>query len=112
LVRAKDVRTAAWLKQGKPVLVTEQAVLLAFNSAIHRESTELPENKKIIEEALLERTKVSFEIATVMLDQWNDFLAKHKELLKEEKEELDPIIKEAIQLVGEELVHIKNRRER
>ncbi len=108
-VRLLDVRAAAWLKQGKPVICTEQQVLLAFNSAIHRESTEIPANKKVIEGTLYDRTNIRFEIVTVMLEQWTDFVEKHKDMKSEQQTEpeLEPIIAEAIQLVGEELIQIK-----
>lgn len=108
-VRLLDVRAAAWLKQGKPVIVSEQQVLLAFNSAIHRESTELPANKKVIEDTLYDRTNIRFEIVTVMLEQWTDFVEKHKDMksVNQQEPELEPIIAEAIQLVGEELIQIK-----
>lgn len=107
-VRIQDVRTAAWLRQGKPVLATESEVLLAFNSAIHRESTEQANNKKIIESTLFDLTGIRFEIVTIMLSQWEEFQKNDLPQPTEHKEEgVDPLIAQAIQLVGEELVKIK-----
>lgn len=108
-VRIQDIRAGAWLKQGKPVLVTENQILLSFNSAIHRESTELPANKKVIEDTIYDQTAKRFEIVTIMQDQWNDSIQHHMSNVSEtqEKKELDPLIAEAIELVGEDLVQIK-----
>lgn len=111
-VRIQDVRAAAWLKQGKPVVATEEQILLAFNSAIHRESTDQPANKRTIESTLYDRTNIRFEIVTIMQDQWEEFYQKqqHNENERDETSEdapLDPIVAEAYSLVGEELVRIK-----
>lgn len=109
MVRRREVRTEAWLKQGKPVLVTDQVVLVAFNSPLHRDMTEKPENKGVIKEILFEKTKIPFELITIMQSQWDSFSQEYQQD-PEEQTEQDPLIREAIQLVGEELVRIKNRR--
>lgn len=108
-VRIADVRASAWLKQGKPVVATEHVILLAFNSLIHRENTEQPDNKKIIEDTLYDRTNIRFEIVTMMHDQWTDFIKRQGARKKDDGNEtsLEPLVAEALQLVGEELVEIK-----
>ncbi|MBE3554398.1 MAG: DNA polymerase III subunit gamma/tau [Thermicanus sp.] len=107
-IRKREIRTEAWLKQGKPVLVTDKEILLSFTSALHRDMTHRPENKDIIEEVLAEKTKIPFKIHTIMQEQWDEVL-KGK-VSKENREGNPPIVQEAIKLFGEDFVEIKNRR--
>lgn len=103
-----EIKTEAWLKQGKPVLVTEEEILLSFTSPLHRDMTERPENKKVIEEVLTEKTKIPFKVITVMQDQWEALLREKGPI--NEKAETPSVVTEAVRLFGEELVEIKNRR--
>lgn len=89
-------------------MVTEEEILLSFTSPLHRDMTERPENKKVIEEVLTEKTKIPFKVITVMQDQWEALLREKGPI--NEKAETPSVVTEAVRLFGEELVEIKNRR--
>lgn len=106
-IRKREIRTEAWLKQGKPVLVTDREILLSFTIPLHRDMTNRQEHKKLIEEVLAEKTRIPFTLLTVMQEQWEESLNREP-VRKEEKD--PPVISEAVKLFGTELVEIKKRR--
>ncbi|WP_310552087.1 DNA polymerase III subunit gamma/tau [Paenibacillus glufosinatiresistens] len=118
-VKEEKVTVHAWFVDGEPVSVTEDAVLVAFKNTIHRETTEKPANKQVIERVLAARLGKPYRLVTMMLHDWNEASAKSaqppvKEELKLEHEheaaatQSEPWIDEAIQLFGEDLVVIKD----
>jgi DNA polymerase III subunit gamma/tau len=118
-VKTKKITVHAWLIDGEPLAATDDAVLVGFKSAMHRETTEKPANKELIEQVLSETLKQPVKMSTVMLSEWNEALkqrdpgiaaaAEPLELIHEEpgkhKEEW---INEAIELFGDNLVTIKD----
>lgn len=133
MVRDAKVTVHAWLVDGEPVSVTEDSVLVAFKNTIHRETTEKPANRQLIEQVLKTIFQTELGLVTVMLKDWNEALAAHSgegtdaateplELQYEEGHANDPAsdtgkdtkgqykeewINEAIELFGENLVEIK-----
>ncbi|MDT3428994.1 DNA polymerase-3 subunit gamma/tau [Paenibacillus forsythiae] len=118
-VKEEKVTVHAWFVDGEPVSMTEDAVLVAFKNTIHRETTEKPANKQVIERVLEARLGKPYRLVTVMLRDWNEASAKSaqpavKEELRLEHEHeaegtsKEPWIDEAIQLFGEDLVVIKD----
>lgn len=96
----------------------EDAVLVAFKNTIHRDTTEKPANRQVIESVLAARLGKPYRLVTMMLRDWNE--AAQKSVGQTGKEELqlehehdtaeakpEPWIDEAIQLFGEDLVVIK-----
>ena len=88
-----------------------------FQNNIHRETTEKPANKQVIEGVLESMLGKPYHLVTMMLRDWNDAVEgvgkPQAEELKLEHEEADaggekPWIDEAIQLFGEDLVVIKD----
>lgn len=122
LGRVKELKITvhAWLVDGEPVSVHDSNVLVAFKSAMHRETTEKPANKQLIEQALAEVYGQPYRLVTMMLRDWKaaadqakpgDGPKEELQLVPEDegasggaKEEW---ISEAIQLFGEDLVKIK-----
>uniref|UniRef100_UPI000471EF4D DNA polymerase III subunit gamma/tau n=1 Tax=Paenibacillus zanthoxyli TaxID=369399 RepID=UPI000471EF4D len=51
-VKEEKVTVHAWFVDGEPVSMTDDAVLVAFKNTIHRETTEKPVNKQVIERVL------------------------------------------------------------
>jgi DNA polymerase III subunit gamma/tau len=118
-VKTRKITVHAWLIDGEPLAATDDAVLVGFKSAMHRETTEKPANKELIELVLSELLKQPVKMSTVMLNEWNEAL-KHKdpgiaaaaeplELVHEEPgKHREEWINEAIELFGDQLVTIKD----
>ncbi|HZG83298.1 DNA polymerase III subunit gamma/tau [Paenibacillus sp.] len=124
-VKERRVQVSAWLQNGEPVSATEDVVLVAFKNSIHRETTEKPANKELIESVISEVFGRPYRLATLMLKDWQSALetavgsASPPEVLeltpddadggpeagrKQYKEEW---INEAIEQFGESLVVVK-----
>ncbi|SDD19546.1 DNA polymerase-3 subunit gamma/tau [Paenibacillus sp. UNCCL117] len=122
LGRVKDLKITvhAWLVDGEPVARADSNLLVAFKSAMHRETSERPANKQLIEQAMQEVLGHPYRLVTVMLKDWQAAAegSKQPEAPKEElqlvaeEEPGGPVkeewINEAIQLFGEDLVKIKD----
>ncbi|CAM3409063.1 DNA polymerase III subunit gamma/tau [Marinicrinis lubricantis] len=118
-VKERRITVHAWLMDGEPVSMTDQHILVAFKNNIHRETTEKPQNKQIIEQVIQEVTGSPYQLETVMLKEWeqadsakSDDSQPEMLYLEHEQESEDAIkqedwIREAIQLFGEDLVTIK-----
>lgn len=118
-VKDRKITVHAWLIDGEPVAVAKDSLLLAFKSAMHRETTEKPANRQLIEQVIQEVLGQPLSIATVMRNDWqaaqeraDDHRATSQpevlQLTHEEEPEEKDWIKEAIQLFGEDLVKIKD----
>jgi DNA polymerase-3 subunit gamma/tau len=112
-VKEKRITVHAWLIDGEPVSIDEDTVLLMFKSAMHRETTERPANKQLIEQVMGELYQRPLRLATVMAKDWKDANAEPKEsapevlqLTPEEPGE-EEWVTEAVRLFGEDLVRIK-----
>lgn len=117
-VKEERVTVHAWFVDGEPVSVLDDAVLVAFKNTIHRDTTEKPANRQVIENVFASRLGKPYRLVTMMLRDWNE--ASQKSAAKPGSEELrlehehdaaedksEPWIDEAIQLFGEDLVVIK-----
>jgi DNA polymerase-3 subunit gamma/tau len=114
-VKEKRITVHAWLIDGEPVAATEDTVLLAFKSAMHRETTEKPAHKELIEQVMSDLYGARLKLATTMMKDWKEATAGAKEapeelqLQSEEPGQVnEPVVDEAIQLFGEGLVVIKD----
>lgn len=119
-VKENKITVHAWLVDGEPVSASEDTVLVAFKNTIHRETTEKPANKELIEGVLEGTLGRPLKLSTVMLKEWHEALqekddpGKASEELKLEPEEeeqgkyKEEWINEAIELFGEEIVVIKD----
>lgn len=117
LNKVKDTKITvhAWLRDGEPVAYDNDMVLLAFNSAMHRETTEKPANRQLIEQVMSEVLGHPTKLAAVMTKDWKEAKDGAREQAPEEmrleQEEPEPArqewVDEAIRLFGQDLVHIK-----
>ncbi|MEK8130810.1 DNA polymerase III subunit gamma/tau [Paenibacillus filicis] len=120
LGRVKELKITvhAWLVDGEPVARADSNLLVAFKSSMHRETSEKPANKQLIEQALQEVLGHPYKLITVMQKDWQAAAdSKQQEAPKEElqlvpEDEPGGVVKEewiseAIQLFGEDLVKIK-----
>ncbi|MGW8959668.1 DNA polymerase III subunit gamma/tau [Paenibacillus sp. NPDC055715] len=117
-VKEAKVTVHAWFMDGEPVSVLEDSVLVAFKNNIHRETTEKPANKQVIEKVLHEQLGHPYRLVTMMQKDWNaaiegvpDQPAEEFQLEPEHDargKPKEPWIDEAIELFGEDLVVIKD----
>lgn len=122
IVKERKISVHAWLRDGEPVAVSGDEVLVAFKNVIHRETTEKPDNRKLIEQAMAETYRRPLVLRTVMLSQWEEAKAGHGassaaraaaeplELAQEieaPEEGEPPWVREAIDLFGADMVVIK-----
>lgn len=117
-VKEQKITIHAWLVDGEPVAVYDGALLVAFKSSMHRETTEKPANKQLIEQVMHDVLGKPLRLVTMMLRDWKA-AAEQAKPAAEPKEELKLVpedepaaakeewIHEAIQMFGEDLVKIK-----
>ncbi|MFD3261814.1 DNA polymerase III subunit gamma/tau [Paenibacillus lentus] len=119
-VKDEKITIHAWFVNGEPVSVLEDAVLVAFKNDIHRETTEKPANKQLIE-MVMERVLGSpYRLVTMMLKDWSDSIdGAAADPSKEEPFQLEqvsedggsgskePWVDEALQMFGDDLVIVK-----
>lgn len=116
-VKDEKVTVHAWFMNGEPVSITEDAVLVAFKNDIHRETTEKPANKQLIERVLERQIGRPCRLVTMMIKDWNDAIQgatdSPKETLElvpppgDESASKEPWVDEALQMFGDDLVVIK-----
>jgi len=98
----------AWLVNGQPAAASHDAVVLTFRSPIHCDKTMEPELKGIVEQVILHVTGKPLQILSVMEEQWQALpTSEAKADSGEQETEQDPLITEAMKLVGEQLLEIK-----
>lgn len=117
-VKEQKITIHAWLVDGEPVSVYDGALLVAFKSSMHRETTEKPANKQLIEQVMNEVLGKPLRLITIMMRDWKA-AADQSVSVESKKEELKLVpedepaaakeewIHEAIQMFGEDLVKIK-----
>lgn len=117
-VKEAGITIHAWLVNGEPLSCFEDQVLIGFKNSIHRDTTEKPINKQVIERVLREIFGKSYQVETIMLKDW-ETIATRSDDRKEQAFRLEPEgyegqnfqkpwIDEAIQIFGEDLVVIKD----
>ncbi|WP_239618191.1 DNA polymerase III subunit gamma/tau [Cohnella mopanensis] len=121
-VKEERVTVHAWLVDGEPVSYDDNALLVAFRNTIHRETTERPANKGVIEGVLTSLFGQTTQLVTIMQKEWQEAVAESagqskvnavgEELLlvpeDEGEEKSEPWVDEAVRLFGEQLVTIKD----
>jgi DNA polymerase III subunit gamma/tau len=121
-VKEERVTVHAWLVDGEPVACVDGTALVAFKNTIHRETTEKPANKSMIEGVISSILGQPTALATVMQKDWQDAAASGTGTRAEQAaaEELrlvpedgseparEPFVAEALRLFGEDLVVIKD----
>ncbi|MDK8184003.1 DNA polymerase III subunit gamma/tau [Paenibacillus sp. UMB4589-SE434] len=115
-VKEAGVTIHAWLVNGEPISALEDSLLLGFKNSIHRDTTEKPANKQVIERVLQDVLGKPYRMDTMMLKDWEAAVDTAEEApiafqLEPEGEQggaREPWIDEAIQMFGEDLVIIKD----
>lgn len=116
-VKEEKITVHAWLVDGEPVAIRDTEVLVAFRSKIHRDTTEKPMNKQLIEHVMRQVYAKPYQLKTIMLPQWEESLSSKRAIpqnpiLPEKKvtatSAQDDIVKKAKDLFGEEIVEVCN----
>lgn len=122
-VRDRQVTLHAWLKNGELVSVAGDQLLIAFKNEIHRETTEKPSNREMIEQVVLEVLEKPLRMVTVMLKDWQIAMEgsskaeaeslelEHEDIAINEQEQRPAWIEEAVKLFGEELVVVTDKKD-
>lgn len=121
-IKAQRITVHAWFVDGELVGVTSDRVVVAFKSKIHRETTERPENKRIIEQSLQQILGGPYHLETMMWEEWErvqtnrELSVTHSETVqskpvepyqKQEIEEVETdLVKKAKEIFGEDLIEI------
>ncbi|MCK4436802.1 DNA polymerase III subunit gamma/tau [bacterium] len=111
-VKEKKISAEAFLKEGKPVKVSERIVTVAFPAELgfHKESVERNEIRQIIEEALKEVFAHDLMIHPILKEakaSQPESTDKEDELAGRLREE--PIIKTALDTFGGKIVQVKKK---
>lgn len=122
-VKEEKVTIHAWFMDGEPVSATDEAVLVGFKNTIHRDTTERPANRQVIESVMNEVLGKPFKMVTMMLKDWSAAVSNQVEtagelqLVPEDgdsapkdqgKSSSEPWVDQAIEMFGEDLVVIKD----
>ncbi|MFB9279659.1 DNA polymerase III subunit gamma/tau [Cohnella cellulosilytica] len=121
-VKEERVTVHAWLVDGEPVSFAEDTILVAFKNTIHRETTEKPANRGVIEGVLSSVFGKPTQLVTTLQKEWQEVMAdvegkpqgggeaEELQLVPDGGEESrgEPWVDEAVKLFGEELVTIKD----
>ncbi len=116
-VRQKRIFVHAWLVDGEVVAASKEAVLLVFKTPIHRETTEKPANREVIESVLREVLGEPATFLTLMQEEWEHLQAELQESLAQKESsatstespghaEEDVVVRKALEWFGD-LVEIK-----
>lgn len=111
-VKARSLQVHALLVDGRPVAASADGVVLAFKNQFHREATEKPPRKQLIEEVLRDVLGRACRVVTLLEEQWAMREAasgeRQQAVTAEREPERDPIVEEARRLVGDALVEIRD----
>lgn len=110
-VKARSLQVHALLVDGRPVAASADGVVVAFKNQFHRDATEKPPRKQLIEEALRDVLGRACRVVTLLEEQWAMHEAsgggRQQGTPAEHGPEEDPIVEEARRLVGDDLVEIR-----
>lgn len=121
LQRVKEARITvhAWLVDGEPVAADDKSVLVAFKNTMHRETTEKPANRELIERVMQESFGKPLMLATVMMKDWQAAAdagpgeAAEPLLMQHDESAASPAqpewVEEAVRLFGEDLVVVEDK---
>jgi DNA polymerase III subunit gamma/tau len=102
------IQHQAWLVNGQPVAAGADAVVVTFKSPIHCDKTMEPELKSVVERVMQSALGRPLQLLSVMEEEWQSVEQTSAQSDAPVEEEQDPFLAEAIKLVGEGLVEVKD----
>lgn len=107
-VKKVKIQYQAWLINGQPVAASNEAFIVVFTSPIHCDKTMEPELRSIVERVVQMATGKQLQLLSILEEEWQAVaVQKSQEEAGEQTEQQDPFIAEALKLVGENLLEIK-----
>lgn len=106
-VKKVKIQYQAWLVNGQPAAVGGDSIIVTFTSPIHCDKTMEPELKSVIERAIFAVIGKQLQLLSVMEEEWQSVHQQAAQGEAQTQEEQDPFVAEAIRLVGEGLVEVK-----
>ncbi|MDH4619155.1 DNA polymerase III subunit gamma/tau [Brevibacillus sp. AY1] len=102
------IQHQAWLVNGQPVAAGADAVVVTFKSPIHCDKTMEPELKSVVERVMQSVLGRPLQLLSVMEEEWQSVEQTSSQADTPVEEEQDPFLAEAIKLVGEGLIEVKD----
>ncbi|MED3646369.1 DNA polymerase III subunit gamma/tau [Halalkalibacterium halodurans] len=108
-VKAQNVPAHAWLMDCKPAAASPKFILLAFQNEMHRDMIDT-KFRPFIESVLRDIFQAPLDFQTLLQSQWNKVKEEYVRDQRGDGEEpsSDPLIEEAIKLVGSDLIEVKD----
>lgn len=117
-IRSEKVSAYALLSGAEPVACSDQFFLLAFQHEIHRQMASQENNRSYVEGAVYSTIGKSLSMLSILDPEWQklkaDFIKEQQQgqpSSDEQDKTEDPLISEAIKLVGNDLIEIKEENE-
>jgi DNA polymerase-3 subunit gamma/tau len=113
-IKKEKITVHAWLMDGTPVGATDTQVILAFQNQIHRETTERPAHRELIEAVMNRLLGKPLTLVTLMHEEWETLGGGPANTGKEtvtsrsdtEQEAERAFIAEAVKIFGADLIEI------
>lgn len=102
------IQYQAWLVNGQPVAASSDSVVVTFTSPIHCDKTMEPELKGVVERVLQSVLGRPLQLLSIMEEEWQSVEQQVGQKDTPAEEQQDPFLTEAIKLVGEDLVEVKD----
>jgi DNA polymerase III subunit gamma/tau len=117
-IRSEKVSAYALLSGAEPVACSDQVFLLSFQHEIHRQMASQDNNRSYVEGAVYSTIGKNLSMLSILDPEWKklkaDFIKEQQQgqpSSEEQEKKEDPLISEAIKLVGDELIEIKEETE-
>ncbi|AQS54437.1 DNA polymerase III subunit gamma/tau [Novibacillus thermophilus] len=109
-VKERKITVHAWLIDGVPTAADEGHLVLAFKNVIHRETTEKPDHKQLIEEVIEQVTGRAYKLVTCMQNEWKrlEESSAGREQAAAGHVDQDEHVRQALEWFGEDLVEIRD----
>jgi DNA polymerase-3 subunit gamma/tau len=108
LVKKQSAPANAWLNDSKPVAASNQNIVLAFQNEMHKDMVDT-KFRPMVEQELENVFSRQYKILTLLTNQWENV---KEEFVREQRGETnsshedDPLVEEAVKLVGLDLIEI------
>jgi DNA polymerase-3 subunit gamma/tau len=113
-IRSEKVSAYALLSNAEPVACSDQVFLLAFQHEIHRQMASQENNRSYVEGAVYSTIGKNLSMLSILDPEWQklkaEFIKEQQQgqpSSEEQEKTDDPLISEAIKLVGDDLIEIK-----
>ncbi|MFC5711670.1 DNA polymerase III subunit gamma/tau [Thalassorhabdus alkalitolerans] len=108
-IKSESVPASAWASDSKPVAATGDSVLLAFQNEMHRNMVD-SKFRSLVESAIETISGKPMTLITILMGQWEkvkeDYMRSQLSSQTEDEAGTEPIVDEAIKLVGSDLIEI------